>query len=233
MRRGFLLTLLALGACIATEPRQSFISRDNRAIIAGQFIENSLLCTVRITGGSGKSGTGFPIATQQLEDGSWQTFYITASHVVEGETTLLGEYFTNGKEILNVVTHRTELFVERTNEVLDYALLSGREPNQGYCYKLADRLPDFMEEVYAVGSPMGEPTIITDGHVIRPYDDRTWVVTAPIVFGNSGGPVISKRTGEVVGITIAVAILDPWSGIPVYHLHLMLPSYKVLNDLKN
>jgi hypothetical protein len=59
------------------------------------------------------------------------------------------------------------------------------------------------DKVYAVGSPLGLQTTVSDGIVssIRELDSgRLIQTTAPISHGSSGGPLLNVR-GEVIGVT--------------------------------
>jgi S1-C subfamily serine protease len=78
--------------------------------------------------------------------------------------------------------------------------------------KLAESLPQVGESVVAIGSPQGLSFSVSDGIISgipSPKDfanflgeerPGTWIqTTAPISPGNSGGPLIHRKTGEVLG----------------------------------
>ena len=64
--------------------------------------------------------------------------------------------------------------------------------------------------VYTVGCGLGVPPLVTSGHIggfdftidNYPYT----LTTAPGIYGNSGGAVLSQETGEVVGVTARIAV---------------------------
>lgn len=68
------------------------------------------------------------------------------------------------------------------------------------------------DEVIAIGSPLGFQNTVTTGMVsglgrsfeIKPYTyNDLYQISAPIAPGNSGGPLVDKKTGEVLGINSA------------------------------
>jgi S1-C subfamily serine protease len=77
-------------------------------------------------------------------------------------------------------------------------------------------------EVITIGSPLGNMNMLTLGYISNldfiPEDRETGVkgarkiqFTAPILPGNSGGPLLSVATGEVVGQVVSIITLN---GVP-------------------
>lgn len=67
------------------------------------------------------------------------------------------------------------------------------------------------DKVIAMGCPLDAQFTITEGEVMdKEYvgmelgftQPRLFIHSAPITFGNSGGPLILKRTGEVIGVNV-------------------------------
>jgi len=64
--------------------------------------------------------------------------------------------------------------------------------------------------VYTVGCGLGVPPLVTEGHIggfdftidNYPYT----LTTAPGIYGNSGGALLSQETGEVIGVTARIAV---------------------------
>lgn len=77
--------------------------------------------------------------------------------------------------------------------------------------------------VYTVGCGLGVPPLVTEGHIggfdfqidNYPYN----LTTAPSIFGNSGGGVFDKATGEVIGVSARISVvLAGFSASPVTHM---------------
>lgn len=91
----------------------------------------------------------------------------------------------------------------------DLALVRTSKPIKGYRFRLADRAPELGEAVAALGYPLGLPLTVTRGSVsgldrtiaIEGLQRRKLVQTdAALNPGNSGGPLFSADTGEVLGL---------------------------------
>ncbi|MCA1040880.1 S1C family serine protease [Bacillus infantis] len=86
--------------------------------------------------------------------------------------------------------------------------LEGTEP-----LKIArDRKGEVGDEVLALGTPLGLENTVTTGiisgvdrdFVLEPFKyEDVYQISAPIAHGNSGGPLIDSKTGEVLGINSA------------------------------
>ncbi len=71
---------------------------------------------------------------------------------------------------------------------------------------------ELLDEVLALGSPLGLQNTVTSGEIsglnrnfdLDPFQYKNvYQISAPIAPGNSGGPLIDKKTGEVVGVNSA------------------------------
>lgn len=103
--------------------------------------------------------------------------------------------------------------VLQKDESVDLMLLYVKGSGKGEV-KVGDR-PAIDSKVVVVGFPLGMGEFLTEGRVqdaidVGPAFTHIMAITAPIIFGNSGGPVFSKNrlTGEyeLVGIVSMVAI---------------------------
>ncbi|UOQ43284.1 S1C family serine protease [Halobacillus salinarum] len=71
---------------------------------------------------------------------------------------------------------------------------------------------ELLDQVLALGSPLGLQNTVTSGEVsglnrsfnLKPFKyENVYQISAPISPGNSGGPLIEEKTGEVIGINSA------------------------------
>jgi serine protease Do len=78
--------------------------------------------------------------------------------------------------------------------------------------KISQDNADIGEEVLALGSPLGLQNTVTTGIIsgvdrdfdLEPYHyEDVYQISAPIAPGNSGGPLVDVKTGEVLGINSA------------------------------
>ncbi len=75
-----------------------------------------------------------------------------------------------------------------------------------------ERKAEIGDEVLALGTPLGFQNTVTTGIIsgvnrdldIEPFHyEDVYQISAPIARGNSGGPLIDRKTGEVIGINSA------------------------------
>ena len=133
-----------------------------------------------------------------------------------------GDIITNAHVVPNVkeVKVNTADSRELTGEVIgisvdtDVAVVRVPELEGIAPMKVAKtRKAELGDEVIALGSPLGLQNTVTTGIVSGlgrsfnidafRYDDM-YQISAPIAPGNSGGPLIDSRTGEVIGINSAI-----------------------------
>jgi serine protease Do len=124
----------------------------------------------------------------------------TVEHVVDGATKITLK--RNGRFL---ATARI-IGLDRDR---DLALLKTGAPIKGYFFGFADAAPRLGEDVGAIGFPLGLPLTVTQGSVsgfdriipIEGVKRRHLVQTdAAVNPGNSGGPLLSRATGRVVGL---------------------------------
>jgi S1-C subfamily serine protease len=155
----------------------------------------------------------------------------TVQHVVDGAQTI--KLKRNGK-LLGTAT------VIGSDRDRDLALLRTKKAITGYDFGFAGKAPRLGEDVAAIGFPLGLPLTVTKGSVSGlgraiPIDGlkrRNMVQTdAAVNHGNSGGPLLSTETGEVVGLVdlgstaasgiafavsanVAAPLLEAWAVAP-------------------
>jgi S1-C subfamily serine protease len=143
------------------------------------------------TCGSGSIGTGFLVGRRLVA---------TVDHVVQGATSI------TLKQGGRAVATGTVIGEDPTRDI---ALVRSSNPLRGTVLPLATRAPQLGETVAAMGFPLGLPLTVTKGSVsglqrtipIDGVNRRGMVQTdAAVNPGNSGGPLLSVDTGDVVGL---------------------------------
>ncbi|MFC0469150.1 S1C family serine protease [Halalkalibacter kiskunsagensis] len=157
---------------------------------------------------------------------------VTNAHVVAGATDVKVKTTDNrefsGKVI--GISEETDVAVVRVDG------LKGTEPLP----MNIDESAEIGDEVLALGSPLGFQNTVTTGIIsgvdrdldLPPYHYKNmYQISAPIAPGNSGGPLINRKTGEVLGINSAaadqgsigfsiplpnvIALIEGWSKTPM------------------
>lgn len=199
--------------------------------------EEMLYPTVRISTPSG-TGSGVVISyklqvtSSKPETSNLQpeTYILTAAHVVGDESRVTIEFFYPA-------TAQIEAMVIITDTNKDLALLRALCDSVATA-KLAPRnyTPYLFTPVYAVGCSLGlmsRPSqgIITSlGGLCGSVADN-WEISAPILPGNSGGPVYDANTHELIGIAVWVRVyggqlITTMGGVvPIQTVYEFLDSY--------
>ncbi len=167
-------------------------------------------------------GTGFLLSPRLVA---------TVEHVVDGATRVLLKQ--------NGVTVATGTVVG-ADQARDVALVRTSRPIRGYAFTIARRPPGLGEHVAAFGFPFGLPLSVNEGSVSGldraiPIDNitrRHLVQTdAAVNPGNSGGPLVTTDTHQVVGLvdlgtnqanglafavsaSVARPLLEAWKATP-------------------
>ncbi|MDN4605044.1 trypsin-like peptidase domain-containing protein [Paenibacillus sp. F6_3S_P_1C] len=160
-----------------------------------QIIEESQKKVVTIESSSGL-GSGF-LYNDQGD-------VVTNAHVVEGskEVTIRTLNHEEYKGTVIGIGEETDVAVVRVPDLKKIKPLS-----------IAKSKAETGDEILALGSPLGLENTVTTGIIsgvgrsfeIAPYIySNLYQISAPITHGNSGGPLISAETGEVLGINSAV-----------------------------
>ena len=161
--------------------------------------EKLLYPTVRITAGW-STGSGVVLTTEDTE-GTENIYILTAAHVVGDESSVTIEFFYP-------ITKEIRATVVITDTAKDLALLSGLCDSVAKA-KLAPQnyIPYLFSPVWVVGCSLGLPPRPSSGY-LSAFSGSCYEISAPILPGNSGGPVYDARTYEVIGIAVWVKVYD-------------------------
>jgi S1-C subfamily serine protease len=177
------------------------------------------------------TGTGscYPIRTFESEKG-FIVFFLTANHVITGQQNTIFLYKHPERYISQKATIVLKSVVLLdTSVALDAALLMVKTDTYVRPMKLNSHPPRFLQRVLAVGCPIGHPPFVTEGLISRTSGNHRegprWALSAPIAPGNSGGPVVDAKTGEVVGTSVSIWGYGGEYGDAqlVLHYHNMVP----------
>ena len=176
------------------------------------------LATYKITGDFGMSGSGVLISPGRL---------LTAAHVVAN----LQNGRVNGPDNTRYTYNILKTDIERDIAILDVYL-------DCPCRPVADNTPDVDSDVVVVGFPLSAFKTVTFGLVqgtaVQPELKRLVTqISAPVIFGNSGGPVFNKW-GEVIGIVSMVSAAgDGFFGYAVPHIGWTVPVETIKDFIKD
>lgn len=184
-------------------PGQNVSSAATEQLKLSDFVARFEKATVMvevITAEGAGNGSGFVADSSGL--------VVTNVHVIEKARTAKCKF----NDFHNFMTVDVEgiLFLDRS---IDVAVLKLKTNKTLPHLELARNPPDKGEEVVAFGAPHGRDFTVTRGIVNRvtqaheepenffPGANGYWVQTdAEITFGNSGGPLMSRSSNQVVGI---------------------------------
>ena len=176
--------------------------------------------------GDFRAGTGFLVA---------DSLVITNFHVIEGATRV-------GVGLSNNAIIETD-GQRHLDEARDIAILHTEKPLEAINpLPLLEKHPQQLEEVVAMGHPLGFKYSMTKGVVSAIRDaaefgadsefDGHWIQTdAAISSGNSGGPLFTRR-GMVVGMNTWVMKIDPDQDIFAQNINMAISSVDILRALE-
>jgi len=179
---------------------------------------------VSARGGSG-AGT---IVSSHPDDG---TFVLTAWHVV-AKAVQRDDEEREVRQPVKVTVYRPderrlEADVVAWHEKKDVALLRLRSRDTFPAARLSRAAADVLAPVYAVGCPLGHDPLPTAGEITSLRKEvqgvRFWMMSAPTIYGNSGGGVFHRETLEFLGVSVMLCTYDNPSTTPVPHLGVFLP----------
>ncbi|HZN63210.1 MAG TPA: serine protease [Planctomycetota bacterium] len=191
--------------------------------------------------GRGGVGGGTVIRSEAEGPGAYGTYIVTAFHVLQKvveperrpvQVKLYGE----GGESETV---DSDLLIH--DERRDLALLKLRSTKH---YPIAARLAarervretSVFTPIYAVGCPLGHDPLPSFGEITtlrkEVNGERFWMMSAPTIFGNSGGGVFHRETLEMIGVSAMICTFDNPVSTPVPHLGILVPLDSVYDWLR-
>lgn len=192
-------------------------------------------------------GSGTIIYSKPNEKGDYDTYVLTAHHVVSGVIEVpedeseeddekpeieLKSYWPDNKE------HKVT--VVAYNKKIDTALLKiDSKEKFEYIAEIISRKD--LEEitvftpVCAAGCPLGYPPLPTKGELTAKNIDvngqNFWMISAPTIFGNSGGGIYLFGKNELVGVLSRVSAYNNLVNIAVCHMGIMITAEDICNWL--
>jgi S1-C subfamily serine protease len=142
-------------------------------------------------------------------------YFVTCAHVVMSynkntESSIdFSKYKGIVKVLINVDGKKVEAEVVDFDGAKDLAILKADIDSEPFAF---DPHISIGEEVFAVGSPHGFENNTSFGHVsstdkkiyFHPEAPMYMFVDLSILPGNSGGPIINRNTGKVIGVVTAI-----------------------------
>lgn len=192
MRKPLLLMAILFAGCVSINVRENFVRQD---------LQNAYLSSVGI---AGKKHRVFGSGVIVYHKTGHNIIVLTAYHVVDNESEL---YISVPTEI----AHKRAK-VEYYDKKRDLALISTIDVagSDGPFVRLSKYLPYLGDDVWVIGSPLGDEGTITKG-VLGKRDYKSGIelyrADASSFFGNSGGGMFDVR-GDLVGIAHAIQMHD-------------------------
>ncbi len=193
--------------------------------------------------GDASVGSGVLLPSRARADGGYQTYLVTAWHVVrdiQGDPPDLAmpvpvqiyrEDGTTRQEKARLLAHEPKLDAALLELVTPDALEHGA--------RLAPRSrleqARIFDAVVAVGCPLGNDPIPTRGEIATCQHEvdgeRYWMINAPTYIGNSGGGIFDSKTHELLGIFSKIYTHGSLRPTIVPHMGLVTPLTKVYDWL--
>ena len=224
----------------------------------GELSREILLANTRIRSGN-VGGSGTVIFSKEGGKG-YSSYVLTNHHVVENNIEVKKKWspllkrdikmdvlgtvqvhffkFLYGRSI-GGTTIDADIMTYDKDE--DLAILKLRDPDPApsvaklYPKGKEDDLP-LGTDVVTIGAGLGEPPVFTKGYLSqfgREIENKEfWIVTAPSIFGNSGGACYKEETSELIGVPARLAVTMSFMGADaITHLGYIVPITRVYNFL--
>ena len=198
-----------------------------------KLYDEMLYPTVRIESESG-IGSGVIINRRDAETAE-NIYILSAAHVVGNQSVVTVTIYTPLTPL-----NRGELSLSAsvviTDTIKDLALLKILCVSAVHTAKLAKKnyVPYLFTPVYAVGCSLGLDPRPSFGHLCALGElGGEWEISAPILPGNSGGPVFSADTHELIGIVVWVKVYRGQLVTTMAGIVPVTEIYKFLNSINH
>ncbi len=183
-------------------------------------INNFTIARVCITTESGteRCGTGVPYKII-----NHTVYFLTCKHIIKDAKEISVDLYSDSINYESIKNMK----IEQVSSTMDLVVISGVTNKAVYTSRLANRIPKNLEPTIAVGCVGGHPPVYTSGIVTM--QENQAITSAAAAPGNSGGPIYSSETGELLGITEAI-----WGsgGSAFGHINLFISSDLICAWLK-
>lgn len=200
--------------------------------------EDLLAPTVQVRGAGGIGAGTIVHSAAAGANGAWRTYALTAFHVVEKAVAHEGR-----DEVREAVKVRIFAAAAAEPEELDADLAAYDEPRDLAVLRLRTDRPfphvarlasrdtlralTIFTPIYAVGCPLGHNPMPSPGEITSLVKElngqRFWMMSAPTIYGNSGGGVFLARSHELIGLASMICVYDNFISLPVPHLGIFIP----------
>ncbi|MBI3099782.1 MAG: trypsin-like peptidase domain-containing protein [Planctomycetes bacterium] len=191
-------------------------------------------------------GGGTCLWSRREASGVVHTYVLTAHHVVSGAISeedgrekrspvTVTRYPTDGAA---PIACQADVIAYDTKKDLALLKLRGRDASMTAA-TLASREElariAVFDKVTAVGCPLGHAPLPTEGEIVsldkKVSGERFWMMSAPTIFGNSGGGVFDSGSPRLVGVAAMICVYDTIVSMPVTHLGVLVPMTSVYDWL--
>lgn len=190
-----------------------------QAIISNQIVKAIYSEENRVS-----MGTAVVIGCIEKE-GKYVLTLLTCKHYFQIDNINFNNFYVEFYNGTNNSTGAAKVLKVRIHDTLDIAILYAEYDQYVEPVKLNTEAPIIGDEVLAVGFPLGIGMLTTEGTIAYNLKEQDgYICSAPICPGNSGGGVFSKKTKELIGITIKTFVIPtPKGDMLIAHMHLFIP----------
>lgn len=207
------------------------------ALNADELNKAMLYPSVQISIGTGIGAGVIVYSRPEAGGNNFHTYALTAHHVISRAVKRIGAI-----EIRDKVS-ATVFFQDGSSTVFQADIVSYNESKDLAILKICStdefsNAAEFMPRaelknikpftgLYAIGCPLGNCPMPSSGELMSKSKlingENFWMMSAPTIYGNSGGGIFIADTGKLIGISSMICVYDNFISIPVAHLGIMVP----------